>query len=165
MTIENGFYKRNNGSNALIQVVGEHESGDALCLWAFGTGKPFRYHSYEFNKEFESVSEEFVNSIERHCCPDHAVVASVFTNSVNENNPNPDRWDVRDGFRSCSYCGSIHPDDLLELIKKHGISIIEPTDKSYKCYINAPNFNFCKYYFWHNTTELIDEYNKQLIIK
>lgn len=32
MTITNGFYKRNNGTNALIQVVGEHESGDLLCL-------------------------------------------------------------------------------------------------------------------------------------
>lgn len=48
----------------------------------------------------------------------------------------PDRW--RDGgmgtqTRSCSYCGSAHPDDFMEAVRNH--TKIGPTDKSYKLYI------------------------------
>ena len=38
--------------------------------------------------------------------------------------------------RSCSYCGSIHPDDAIRLIQSGWE--IEPTTKCYKWYINTP---------------------------
>lgn len=161
MKIKEGFYKRNNGSNALIKVVGEHESGDLLCVWAFDAGKPFRYHPFEFKNEFEEVTQEYVDSIERHCCPEHAGIPSVFAYSVDDENPNPDRWDISDGFRKCSFCGSIHPEDLILLIKEHGFGIIESTDKRYKWYIHINNEMY-KFYRYHEDEKFVEDYNKLL---
>ena len=166
MEVTNGFYKRNNGSEALIQVVGTHESGDYLCLWAFNEGDPFRYHPYEFNKEFEPVTEEYINNIERQCCPGHYVVPEVFKFSVDKKtNPNPDRWDIRDGIRTCSYCGSIHPDDLIKLLEEHGLGIIEESTKSYKWYINIPNGKYCKFYLVHGeNTDFGERYGELVLL-
>ncbi len=54
----------------------------------------------------------------------------------------PDTWDLGpDGNRTCSYCGSIHPDDLMVICAKtltdrrYGV---EGTDKSYKLYVRQP---------------------------
>lgn len=54
----------------------------------------------------------------------------------------PDTWDMGpDGNRTCSYCGSIHPDDLMEVCRR---TIDDPqysvdgTDKSYKVYVRIP---------------------------
>jgi hypothetical protein len=54
----------------------------------------------------------------------------------------PDTWDYGpDGNRTCSYCGSIHPDDLMAICRKtltddrYGI---EGTTKSYKVYVRQP---------------------------
>lgn len=56
--------------------------------------------------------------------------------------PLPDSWDIGpDGNRTCSYCGSIHADDLMVICRKtlederYGI---EGTDKSYKVYVRQP---------------------------
>lgn len=158
----NGWYKRNNGTNALIQVVGKHESGDLLCLWAFYDNEPFRYSEYDFKKEFEPVTQEYVDSIERHLCPDHARVPSVFTASVDvTKNPNPDRWDKDEyGVRDCSYCGSIHPDDLISLLREYGFKVIERSDKSYKWYIHIPGRRQYKYYRSHDeSSDFVNKYN------
>lgn len=82
-------------------------------------------------------------------------------------------WDKIGDDRVCSYCGSIHPDDLLELIKKYGFGIIGGTTKGYKWYVgmnsnvsrpNIPNAGFgaIKYYRWHDTDEFIAKYNELL---
>ena len=52
------------------------------------------------------------------------------------------------GNRVCSYCGSLHPDDMFALVKAsaespinapHGSVVeIEPSDKSYKIYVHQP---------------------------
>lgn len=47
----------------------------------------------------------------------------------------PDHWDKIGDDRICSYCGSLHPDDLISLIEKHGPQVISGTDKGYKFYI------------------------------
>lgn len=54
----------------------------------------------------------------------------------------PDTWDLGpDGNRTCSYCGSIHPDDLMAICEKaitderYGI---EGTVKNYKVYVRQP---------------------------
>lgn len=56
--------------------------------------------------------------------------------------PAPDRWNYRpDGNRTCSYCGSIHPDDLMAICRKIPTDdryAVEPTDKSYKVYVRIP---------------------------
>jgi hypothetical protein len=48
-----------------------------------------------------------------------------------------DSWVARDGYRCCSYCGSIHPDDVFMAVAEN----VEfgPTDKSYKVYVHLPN--------------------------
>lgn len=48
-----------------------------------------------------------------------------------------DFWSTRDGHRSCSYCGSISPDELFAAIEAG--AEIGPTDKSYKVYVDLPH--------------------------
>lgn len=152
---------RNNGTNALIEVTGIHESGDILCRWAFDQGNSFRYHPFEFGNEFKPATQEFVDSIERQICPEHGDIPQVFAYSVDTTkNPLPDRWDVReDGFRHCSFCGSLHPDDLISLIKEYGFGIIEPTTKNYKWYVRVGNQQM-KYYRYHDCQyDFVNKYN------
>lgn len=76
------------------------------------------------------------------------------------NLPETDKWEIRhDGFYHCSFCGSLHPDEVLKLIKEHGFGIIEHSDKQYKWYLDIPKNDHLKYYRHHDTTEFIDGYN------
>lgn len=52
-----------------------------------------------------------------------------------ERKPNLDTWDNRGGgdYRQCSFCGGIHPDDAIAIIKDGGS--VGVTDKSYKRYL------------------------------
>lgn len=56
--------------------------------------------------------------------------------------PTPDTWDFGpDGNRTCSYCGSIHPDDLMEICRKTLTDeryVVEGTTKAYKVYVRQP---------------------------
>jgi len=65
--------------------------------------------------------------------------------------PKEDTWDIRDNFRACSFCGSMHPEDLLNLLA-NGCSI-SPTDKNYKIYVSpgvvAQSRREGKFYFQH----------------
>lgn len=54
-----------------------------------------------------------------------------------------DTWTVRgrrgsgllgDGLRTCSYCGSLHPDDFMTGIEESTYQV-GPTDKNYKAYV------------------------------
>ena len=67
--------------------------------------------------------------------------------SCEEGTWDSDRWDDRahvawpDGFqkpRTCSFCGSVHADDLLELVKQGWT--LEPSTKGYKTYWHPPGF-------------------------
>ncbi len=61
-----------------------------------------------------------------------------------------DRWEKfkRIDNRVCSYCGSLHPDDLFRLVAEsasappdapyHSVVEIEPSEKSYKIYVHQP---------------------------
>lgn len=62
----------------------------------------------------------------------------------------PDHWErfKSNGNRVCSYCGSLHPDDLFALVKASAeapedaefgsVVEIDPSDKSYKIYVQQP---------------------------
>lgn len=64
--------------------------------------------------------------------------------------PGPDRWQKfkSNGNRVCSYCGSLHHEDLFQLVKQaaetpidaeYSSSVnIEPSDKNYKIYVHQP---------------------------
>lgn len=58
-----------------------------------------------------------------------------------------------DRFLSCTFCGSMHPDDLLEAIREG--QEIGPTDKSYKLYVDGMAG---KFYTHHLSPEQGDEF-------
>lgn len=72
-------------------------------------------------------------------CPDRGEF-SVF--KYQDDSEFPDRWDLGpDDNRTCSYCGSIHSDDLIKIAQltlEDGRYGIEGTTKSYKFYIKQP---------------------------
>lgn len=54
-----------------------------------------------------------------------------------------DRWEAGHGLigqgqigPSCSFCGSLHPDRFMELVREGWI--VGPTDKGYKAYLESP---------------------------
>lgn len=59
-------------------------------------------------------------------------------------NNDKDTWGVRDGKRTCSYCGSKHPDDVLTRLAAGEKAV--PTDKNYKLYLGEAGD---KVYFQH----------------
>ena len=73
------------------------------------------------------------------------------------NLPEKDIWR---GDKTCSYCGSLHPEEALRLIEE-GIEV-DPTTKNYKLYIGRK-----KFYFQHFSEEqmikFVDLYNKKKI--
>lgn len=68
-------------------------------------------------------------------CPRRVEGAPEFDNG-------PDRWVAGRGLvhqgqePSCSFCGSLHPDRFMELVRAGWV--VGPTDKSYKAYLHAP---------------------------
>ena len=96
---------------------------------------------------------------EKQTCPNR------MESFIAQRKENIDEWEMRGDDKCCSYCGSIHPDRVLELIKEKGFGIIERTDKDYKWYVNrsgVPNASYggIKYYRWHDTGEFIKQYNE-----
>jgi hypothetical protein len=80
-----------------------------------------------------------------------------------------DHWkSFPNGQRTCSYCGSLHPDDMLVLMNEHGLGAIEPSTKQYKWYIARPyaavnaSLGPIKYYRMHDTPELISKLKELL---
>jgi len=61
-----------------------------------------------------------------------------------------DHWEKfkTNGNRVCSFCGSLHPEDLFELVRQcaeapldalyNSVPEIEPSDKGYKIYVHQP---------------------------
>lgn len=83
--------------------------------------------------------------------------------------PKTDNWlKGTDGYRTCSYCGSIHFDDLMDIAKKtiddprYGI---EGTTKNYKVYVRQPGVRNAsegaiKYYKDHTPASVSPEDEK-----
>lgn len=91
------------------------------------------------------------------------------TGHLMEDKIDHDEWQDRGGDRCCSFCGSIHPEDVINKIEKHGFGIIGQTDKRYKFYVgvNCPNpipkdewGGGSKYYRHHDTDEFIKKWNE-----
>lgn len=96
-----------------------------------------------------------VDTGERHLCPRRS-----------EGGPGPqlstdDKWEKLGGDRVCSYCGSLHPDDMLARMKEKGLAAIDPSNKGYKWYLKDGAMNArlgaIKYYRMHDTPELVAE--------
>jgi hypothetical protein len=94
----------------------------------------------DFKDLVDSLPEEFL-------CPRR-------TENPDPNNvfkfPKSDHWDKfkTNGQRVCSYCGSLHPDDMFALVRESAEApadgdylktvTIEPSDKKYKVYVHQP---------------------------
>ena len=80
---------------------------------------------------------------------------------------NLDYWEIRGDDKCCSYCGSLHPERVLELIKERGKEIFEKTTKPYKGYIDRPEvpnagFGGIKFYVHHFSAEQLSKLNQLL---
>lgn len=83
-----------------------------------------------------------------------------------------DWWHQRGSHRSCSYCGSMHPDDLFAAIEAKGT--VTGTDKNYKIYCDvpatetAPAASHVKFYFQHldaaGQDRFIELYNSKAMV-
>lgn len=60
--------------------------------------------------------------------------------------PTEDQWYNRGGRKTCSYCGSLSPDEFFAAVEAG--TEITPTDKNYKAYVGSE-----KFYFQHLSVE------------
>jgi hypothetical protein len=67
-----------------------------------------------------------------------------------------DVWTTK---RTCSYCGSMHPDDVIRGMIEHSVEL-EPTDKNYKVYVKSTGEGgeHGKFYFQHFSLEQRKEF-------
>lgn len=59
-----------------------------------------------------------------------------------------DHWNVKRGHRACSYCGSLHPNDLMARLELGNVEL-EPTDKHYMAYVAGEGLHHAKFHFQH----------------
>ncbi len=83
-----------------------------------------------------------------------------------EGSPTPDSWS---DDKTCGYCGSMRPEDVIALIES-GSAEIGTTDKNYKIYvrrINSDDTETRKFYFQHfsvaQCVRFIELYNERKI--
>lgn len=155
------YLKRVNGSGHIVEHVGWHESGDYLLRLLFSEDEQsFRQHKFEVENEYVVIDKSEVDSLERQTCGERIVSISHDSLAIHK-----DHWRISpNGDRTCSFCGSLHPSDVISIIQEHGFGVIGRTDKSYKWYINRPEVQNAmqggiKYYRYHDTEEFITAYN------
>ncbi len=144
-------------------ILEKYPDDDTLQNYIDPNSNSFGFVGYSGNGYKLSVSAglEIVDTLEEHNCPQRVSGPWAYDNG-------PDTWKLIGKDKCCSYCGSLHPDRVIELIKEHGTSIIELSTKSYKLYINQPNvpnasFGGIKYYRHHDTKEFVDQINELYI--
>ena len=79
-----------------------------------------------------------------------------------------DSWHRIGPDRVCSYCGSIHPDDLAALLDAPDVQFEAATNKSYKLYVHRDwiinaGMGGIKFYTWHADEALIAKINARLV--
>ena len=79
--------------------------------------------------------------------------------------PKTDTWLREYGYRTCSWCGSMHPEDFMRICRS-GSGEVGPTDKRYKAYVEGGIIR-AKFYFRHLTEdqrrEFVDLYNDRAV--
>lgn len=75
---------------------------------------------------------------QQHTCPRRMSDFGPWPRTEGSDTWEPDRGFVGQGLvgLSCSFCGSLHPDRFMELVKAGWI--VGPTDKNYKAYLTQP---------------------------
>ena len=67
-----------------------------------------------------------------------------------------DEWHGEAQSRSCSYCGSLHPDDFMAAVKQG--ARLTPPDKAYKVYVSRAGQPQTKFSFVHLSAEQKKEF-------
>ena len=80
---------------------------------------------------------------EKMLCPRRSEAPFRLAGDTSDDDARPDG--------TCFYCGSLLADVAMAYLEQ-GVEI-EPTDKSYKAYIKAPDRRFAKFYYQHLSTE------------
>lgn len=94
-------------------------------------------------------------------CPERNTNPIYAYNKPNRKGFN-DYWDKRkNGDRCCSYCGSLHPDDVIDILTCGNPFYLETSTKSYKIYVSREGVQNAgdggiKYYRWHDNEGFID---------
>lgn len=95
---------------------------------------------------------------EQHLCPDRQNTPRI------SGWPEKDTWDVRaNGDRCCSFCGSLHPEDYMRLMRDacddtSETHIERATGKTYKFYVHQKDVSNAldggiKFYVWHISSD------------
>lgn len=80
-------------------------------------------------EEYHNIASSKDNGVIKCVCGSEILIKKeTFTHSANR----ADEWDERD--QTCNFCGSLHPDVLIQRIREGNVKII-PTDKNYKIYV------------------------------
>lgn len=161
-TIENTlrikYFRRKEGNGILEVLSYDNDLDKFLVNWYFGALRPFKVNR-SYIKDFVPISKEEVEKILRQRCPRRD--ESVFGLTPGDN---IDGWEEREkGLLFCSFCGSLHPDSVIKLLKDYGLRIIEPSTKNYKFYLNVKGKTY-KYYRQHDT-ELFSKQMTELLNK
>lgn len=77
-----------------------------------------------------------------------------------------DHWERVGDDRVCSFCGSLHPDEMPTRMLADGLDAIDPSTKQYKWYLKKgarnASLGAIKYYRYHDTPELLAELKRLL---
>lgn len=87
--------------------------------------------------------------------------------------PLPDTWNIgADSNRTCSYCGSLHFEDLMKIARKTLIDErygVEGSDKAYKVYVKQPNVRNASQggikFYMHHAPENPTPDNQEIFLK
>lgn len=90
---------------------------------------------------------------------------SVNPDAYGDGTDTPDQWRKDGDWLTCSYCGSLHPDEFMTICRE-GTQELGPTDKNYKVYVAGLNVRGAgKFYFQHlsedQRREFVDLYNSR----
>ncbi len=143
------YLQRVNGSGHIVEHIGFHESGDYILRGLFSLGEGYRQHKYETEKQYQVIDKSIVDAIEKQSCPQN------YQNKFGI----IDYWQLRGGVPCCSFCGSIKPSFMFEMIDKHTMKIVGSTTKSYKRYVTIPDVGMYKLYTQHLMPAFVEKYN------
>jgi len=148
-------------------IATQHENDELILETRNALNNGFGFYGVtrsKFNFQVSASRDYVVDESALQTCP-----ARFNTLGPWERKENIDTWNTSGEDKVCSFCGSLKPSRVIELVKEHGLNIIEPgkTGKYYVHRGDVPNAGFggIKFYTYHFSPEQISEYNDFVTIK
>jgi hypothetical protein len=165
--MENASY---DSAFAVVKALAESHPDNENLQRAWNGGRGFGFSGFSSGKFRYTVSAGLPTTPmpdqEGFWCPRRLETGQV-PGGVFKGAEEKDKWEKRGDDPCCSYCGSIKPSRVFDLVREHGFGIIGSTDKGYKYYLTRPNvpnasFGGIKFYLQHFSQDDINEYNTLL---